>query len=460
MTTGFRSIPPVNELLADDRVAELVLRHSRGPVVDLIRRRLDVVRASIAGGQPVPDADSIVAAIERECEERWRPWPSRVINATGVILHTNLGRAPLSDDAVRAMERAAVSYGDLEYDLASGKRGSRQEHISRLVCEATGAEAAMVVNNNASAVMLGLAALATDREVIISRGEAVEIGGGFRIPDVLKQSGANLVEVGTTNRTYARDYEAAITDRTGAILAVHASNFKVVGFTHSPTIEELVEVGRRRGVPVLHDLGSGCLLPTARYGLAPEPMPQDSMRAGVDLGFFSGDKLLGGPQAGMVIGSRESVTVASRHPLARAMRIDKINMAALAATLLHYIRGEAETAVPVWKMISMPSEAIKQKATLWADAAGGGAAAVEAASAIGGGSLPGETLRTWAVSLPTKQAEHGAEGVALRLRQSTPPVIARIEEDRVLIDPRTVLSEDEPALLDALKRAVGARDGE
>jgi L-seryl-tRNA(Ser) seleniumtransferase len=460
MTTGFRSIPPVNELLADKRVEQLVEVHSRDAVVDLIREQLDDVRAAISNGDAAPGIDDIIAQIARKCEERWRPWPSRVINATGVILHTNLGRAPLSDDAVRAMERAAISYGDLEYDLSTGKRGSRHEHVSRLVCEATGAEAAMVVNNNAAAVMLGLAALAAGREVIVSRGEAVEIGGGFRIPDVLKQSGAELVEVGTTNRTYARDYETAITERTGAILAVHASNFKVMGFTHAPTIAELVDVGRRKDVPVLHDLGSGCLLPTEPYGLAPEPMPQDAVRAGVDLGFFSGDKLLGGPQAGIIIGSLESVAVVARHPLARAMRIDKINMAALAATLLHYIRGEAETAVPIWKMISATDDAIKQMASDWAESAGGEATVMESRSAIGGGSLPGETLPTWVVSLPTHRAPHGAEGVARALRESTPPVIARIEDDKVLVDPRTVLPDDEPALLEAMKRAVEIGGGE
>ena len=236
------------------------------------------------------------------------------------------------------MRRTAEGYSDLELDLETGRRGSRQAHISDLVAQATGAEAALVSNNNASAVMLGLAAIASGREVVVSRGEAVEIGGGFRVPDVLRQSGASLVEVGTTNRTYGRDYESAITERTGALLAVHASNFRVMGFTHAPEIRELVEIGEQRGVPVLHDLGSGCLLDSAQFGLMHEPMPQESVGAGVGLSFFSGDKLLGGPQAGIIAGRRELVDVVARHPLARAMRIDKLSMAALAATLLHYIK--------------------------------------------------------------------------------------------------------------------------
>ena len=370
MAMGFRAIPAVNSLLADEKIISLIERHSREAVLDLIREYLDEIRSEVGTGGPAPDLSELVSAIERKSEDRWRPWPARVINATGVILHTNLGRAPLSADAMHAMRRAASGYSDLELDLKSGTRGSRQSHISQLVCQATGAQSAMVVNNNASAVLLALAALASGKEVIVSRGEAVEIGGGFRIPDVLRQSGATLVEVGTTNRTYARDFETAINERTGAILSVHASNFRVTGFTHSPTLAELVEVGRGHGVPVLHDLGSGCLLDTSQFGLAPEPMPQESVRAGVSLGFFSGDKLLGGPQAGIIIGTREAVDVVSRHPLARAVRIDKISMAALAATLLHYVRGEALSEVPVWRMIAATELDLKSRASEWAGAHG------------------------------------------------------------------------------------------
>ncbi len=339
-------------------------------------------------------------------------------------------------------------------DLESGRRGSRQAHISRLVCEVTGAEAAMVVNNNASAVMLGLAAIAVGKEVIVSRGEAVEIGGGFRIPDVLKQSGAKLVEVGTTNRTYARDFEAAITDYTGAILSVHASNFKVVGFTNAPELSELVAVGARREVPVLHDLGSGCLFDTTAYGLAYEPRPQDSVEAGVGLGFFSGDKLLGGPQAGIIIGKKDLVDILARHPLARAVRIDKLSMAALAATLLHYIREEALEKVPVWRMMAMTSGEIRARADRWQGCLGEVAAVVEALSAIGGGSLPGESLPSWCVAVDCAERTGGADGLAKRLRSGDTPVIARIEDERVLLDPRTVLPDEEDLLLSMVKQAL------
>ena len=454
MAMSFRAIPAVNSVLADEKIVSLIGRHSREAVLDLIRESLDEIRSEMGTGVPAPDLSELVSAIERKSEDRWRPWPTRVINATGVILHTNLGRAPLSSEAVRATQRAASGYSDLELDLESGTRGSRQSHISRLVCQVTGAQAAIVVNNNASAVLLALAALASGKEVIVSRGEAVEIGGGFRIPDVLRQSGATLVEVGSTNRTYSRDFETAINERTGAILSVHASNFRVTGFTHSPTLTELVDVGRRHGVPVLHDLGSGCLLDTADFGLAPEPTPQESVSAGVTLGFFSGDKLLGGPQAGIIVGTREAVDTVSRHPLARAVRIDKISMAALAATLLHYVRGEAVSEVPVWRMIAATETDLKSRASPWAAAAGGGAEVTQGESTIGGGSLPGETLPSWIVSVTGAGVPGGVEGIARSLRDSAPPVLARIEEDRVLIDPRTVLPEEGSELVQALQAAT------
>ena len=448
MTSGFRAIPPVNRILEDDAIVELIEAHSRDAVLDLIRQNLDEIRASVSRGAEPPDLSSLVAEVEKRSQKRWRAWPERVINATGVILHTNLGRAPLSDDSIQAMQKAASGYSDLEMDLDTGKRGSRQAHISELMSQVTGAEAAMVVNNNASAIMLGLAALATGKEVIVSRGEAVEIGGGFRIPDVLRQSGATLVEVGTTNRTYARDFDAAITENTGAILSVHASNFKVMGFTNAPTLEELVEVGERRGVPVLHDLGSGCLLDTAPYGLAPEPMPQQSVAAGVELGFFSGDKLLGGPQAGIIVGKKDAIATVSRHPLARAIRIDKMSMAALAATVLHYIRDEATSKVPIWRMISATEDDLRLRAENWASVAPS-AAVTPSRSAIGGGSLPGETLPTWVVRIPSSEPG-AAEKLVQQLRDNKPPIVARIEDDAVLLDPRTILPDDEDDVRNAL----------
>ena len=451
LSEALRSLPSVDRLMSDERVLRLAESGSRDAVVDLVRSEVARSREAVKSGEPPPSLEDLAAAIGERAASEWRNRPVPVINATGVILHTNLGRAPLSEEAIRAVRRAAESYSDLELDLETGRRGSRQAHLSQLVCRLTGAGAAMAVNNNASAVMLGLAAVAAGKQVIVSRGEAVEIGGGFRIPDVLRQSGAELVEVGTTNRTYAHDYEAAITGSTGAILAVHASNFKVSGFTHSPDLSELVEVGRKHGVPVLHDLGSGCLLDTTKYGLAHEPMPQTSIAAGASLAFVSGDKLLGGPQAGIIAGTEEMVGLVSRHPLARAVRIDKLSMAALSATLLHYVRGEAERRVPIWRMVSASQGDIASRVEAWSSDVGGRVRAGQ--STIGGGSLPGETLPTTVLALDGK-APGGADALAGRLRRASPPVIGRIEDDEVLLDPRTVLPEQDDDLVRGVRAAL------
>ena len=348
------------------------------------------------------------------------------------------------------MHDAASGYSDLEFDLHRGQRGSRQAHVNSLAAQVSGAEAALVVNNNASAVMLGLAALARGKEVIVSRGEAVEIGGGFRIPGVLAQSGARLVEVGATNRTYLSDYESAIGDETGAILKVHASNFRITGFTHEATIDELAALGRERDLPVLHDLGSGCLLDATQFGLAYEPTVQDSIDAGCGLSFFSGDKLLGGPQAGIIAGDRELVRRLSEHPLARAVRIDKLSLAALAATLLHYLKGEAVKEIPVWRMIAASESHLKERAEALRTAIGDAASIAPGRSAIGGGSLPGETLPTWLVAL-----EGNPDAMADALRQADPPVVARIEDGKLVLDPRTIMAEEEDALVKTVRLAVG-----
>ena len=456
MKSPFKSLPSVEKVLSDNRVETLVQRYSRQVVVDLVRSEIDTARQTILDGYAAPDFDRLVQAIEESAETNWREWPVHVINATGVILHTNLGRAPLSREATDAARRAALGYSDLELDLDTGRRGSRQAHISNLMAEVTGAEAAIVVNNNASALLLGLAALASGKEVIVSRGEAVEIGGGFRVPDVLRQSGATLIEVGTTNRTYARDFEEAITENTGAILAVHASNFRITGFTHAPELSELVELGARHSVVVLHDLGSGCLLDTTAYGLAHEPMAQESIQAGVGLGFFSGDKLLGGPQAGIIAGKRQLIDIVARHPLARAVRIDKMSMAALAATVLHYIKGEAEEKVPIWRMIAMPEGEVASTAERWQAKLGGQASVESAMSTIGGGSLPGETIGSWVVVIDCRNRPGGAEALAGALRHGDTPVIGRIEDERVLLDPRTVLPEEEESLLAVVMDAIRA----
>ena len=456
MSTGYRSIPSVEKLLSDSRVKELIDVYSREPLVYLVRRSLEQVRQEIAEGKSSPSFDEMVDSIASQAASLWRPKPIPLINATGVVLHTNLGRSPLSDEAVEAMLQAARGYTNLELDLGNGARGSRQSHVESLLCQITGAEAALVVNNNASAVLLGLSAIANGKEVIVSRGEAVEIGGGFRIPDVLRQSGAALVEVGTTNRTYLADYETAITQDTAAMLKVHTSNFRVIGFTHEATVEELAALGADRGIPVLHDQGSGCLLDTTRFGLAREPMVQDSIAAGADLVFFSGDKLLGGPQAGIVAGKRELVSRLARHPLARAVRIDKLSLAALTATLLHYLKGESLEKVPIWRMISTPVDALEERARSWQKSVGDTAQVVQGLSAIGGGSLPGESIPTWLLSIGAQSTTEGAQGLAQRLREADTPVIARIEDDRVLLDPRTVLPTEEDALLASLKSTLGA----
>ncbi len=454
MTSRFREIPSVNQVLQQREVSDLISEYSHNSIVELVRDELAAARQSVASGEEPPGLDSISNSVTKRAASRWKSWPETVINATGVILHTNLGRAPLSDESIEAASVAASGYSDLEFDLESGRRGSRQAHISRLVCQATGAEAALVVNNNASAVMLGLAAIAAGKEVIVSRGEAVEIGGGFRIPDVLQQSGATLVEVGTTNRTYARDFEAAINENTGAILSVHASNFRVMGFTHAPTTAELVDVGDRNGVPVLHDLGSGCLLDTRPYGLAWEPRPQESVRAGVALGFFSGDKLLGGPQAGIIVGRREYVDIVSAHPLARAVRIDKMSMASLSATMLHYIRDDPTENVPIWRMISAPLDELRARASDWKGSAGDCAEIVGSRAAIGGGSLPGETIESVALQIDCGLTGQSAESVLTRLRRNDQPIIGRIEDDHVLLDTRTVLPGQDAAVSSALQSLI------
>ncbi len=450
----FRSLPSVDRVLADARVKAMVEEYSHEAVVGLVRGCLEEARASMADGKPAPALDALVETIRTRAASKWQAGPTPLINATGVIIHTNLGRAPLSIEALAAVERAAKGYSNLEFDLESGERGSRQAHVEHLLCQLTGAQAAIAVNNNASAVMLGLSALAKDRDVIVSRGEAVEIGGGFRIPDVLRQSGARLVEVGTTNRTYVADYEAAIAKDTGALLRVHSSNFKVMGFTHSPEMAEMAELARKGNMPLLHDVGSGCLLDTAAFGLAHEPTPQESVAAGVDLVFFSGDKLLGGPQAGIVVGKQKYIAVLKKHPLARAVRIDKLTLAALTATLLHYIKNEATEKVPVWQMVSMPLPQIKRRAAAWARALGEVASVIDGESTIGGGSLPGETLPTKLLAIDVSSLPGGGDGLASRLRRGNPPIVARIEKDRLVLDPRTVPPQEDRAVLEGVKKAL------
>jgi L-seryl-tRNA(Ser) seleniumtransferase len=439
-TLSPRDLPSVDRLLRDPLLESLPRELARQAARDVLD---EARRATRNGGWTfgIEDLPGLVAQRVREASQpRLRP----VLNASGVVIHTNLGRAPLSRAALEAAHDAAQGYSNLEYDLDQGERGSRHNLVTDLLKRLTGAEDALVANNNAAAVLLILSALGQGREAIISRGQLVEIGGGFRIPDVMRQSGVSLVEVGTTNRTYAADFEAAIGDRTALLLRVHASNFLQLGFIHQPSLEELVEVGTRHELAVVDDLGSGSLLDTARFGLAREPMVQSSVAAGMTLVAFSGDKLLGGPQAGIIVGRAAEVARLRRHPLMRAIRPDKLTLAALGATLVHYLRGEAEREVPVWRMISTPPDALEQRALHLAEQLG--ATAVESRSAIGGGSLPGQTQPSWAVALQADSPDR----LAATLRRADPPVISRIEGDRVLLDLRAILPEQDAVLAAAV----------
>ncbi len=451
---AFRSLPAVSDVLAQPPVAALLADgYPQGVLTTSVRERIADARAAVAQGAASPTAEEVAREVAEAMKSSEAGWPAPVLNATGVILHTNLGRAPLSEESIHAAAVASEGYSTLELELDDGKRGSRYGAVARLLRQLTGAEDAVAVNNNAGAMLLGLAALAAGREVIVSRGEASEIGGGFRIPDVLAQSGARLVEVGTVNRTYAADYERAITEQTAALLVVHRSNFRVVGFTHEPSLEDVAGVGAAHGVPLLHDLGSGALLDTARFGIGHETMPQESLAAGADVVFFSGDKLLGGPQAGLAAGRAGLVASLRAHPLARALRADKLTLAALHRTLLHYVRGEAMEKVPVWRMIAATEEALGIRAQAIAQGVGASATVVEGASRLGGGSLPSDELPTRLVCIDPSTTG-GPDELARRLRAGSPAVVGRIEGDRVLLDPRTVPPEQDAELIAAVSAAL------
>jgi L-seryl-tRNA(Ser) seleniumtransferase len=356
------------------------------------------------------------------------------------------------------VQEVAIGYSNLEYDLEAGERGSRHTHINALLQELTGAEAALVTNNNAAAVLLALSTLAAGREVIISRGQLVEIGGGFRIPDVMRQSGCHLIEVGTTNRTRLSDYETALSERTALLLSVHPSNFQITGFTESTPVSALAQLAHTHNLLVMDDLGSGCLLPSERYGLAHEPMPQESLAAGADVVCFSGDKLLGGPQAGILLGKSSVIARIAKHPLMRAVRIDKMTLAALEATLRHYQRSEAETHIPIWRMISTPPPKIAARATRWATKLQNQnipARTQRGQSTIGGGSLPGETLPTTLLALDAARIPFSLDELAKRLRLRRTPIVVRIQKDTLLLDPRTVLEEQDEEVVRALIEAFG-----
>lgn len=449
--TNLRNLPSIDTLLQTETAAHLIARFGRPLTLDAFRSVLTEIRTRL---KTSGDVDSVSPElILAQAEFKLTTWVHStlipVINASGVILHTNLGRAPLSDATIRAMDAVSRGYSNLEFDLETGKRGSRLIHAESLLQKLTGAQAALIVNNNASAVLLILSALANKKRVIIARSQLVEIGGGFRVPDVMKQSGAKLVEVGTTNKVHISDYEEALAESAGLVMRAHRSNFKLIGFTEEPELKEIVKTAHQFNVPVIDDLGSGALYDTAKYGLVHEPTVGESMEAGVDIVCFSGDKLLGGPQAGIIIGKKVLIDKIKKHPLARAVRADKACLAGLSATLTHYLVDEAEREIPVVKMMSLTLKQLKGRAESWKNELGQGEV-VSGESTVGGGSLPSESLPTFLLALNVKSPDK----LLKKLREQNPPIIARTENDSVLLDPRTVLPEQEGALLVGLKNAM------
>jgi len=465
----FSVIPSIEQLRQRAAVRALEARFGAEATVGALRAAAAEARRALASGAGAEVVEGIEQATATQLAAAFRPSLAPVINATGVVLHTNLGRAPLAAVAIERVADVARGYSSLEYDVDRGARGRRDVHAEVLICRLTGAEAAVVVNNNAAATMIVLAALASGREVIVSRGELVEIGGGFRVPDVMAQSGATLREVGTTNKTRAADYAAAITEKTALILRVHPSNFTIQGFTERPVLAELVAIGKKFNLPVAEDLGSGNVSDTGSdRGSDPgsdtvsytgsdtvsDPTVAATIAAGVDACCFSGDKLLGGPQAGIIVGRRAQIDRIRKHPLMRALRVDKMTYAALEATLAEYVAGRAQTTVPVQRMLTMTAAEIRARADAVANAIRGNhgwrADVVKGASAIGGGSAPGVELPTWLVAI--EKAGTTPDGLEVALRRQTPPIIARIERDRVLLDLRTVLPEQDSTLLACLAR--------
>ena len=438
----YRKLASVDELLRDERVAELVKSHPRKVVVDGLREALDAAREQITSGARAPERASLVDAAAEIIRKRETMSLRGAVNATGVIIHTGLGRAVLCDRAVRAVVEAAGGHSTLEVDVATGKRGSRQDHVTGLLCELTGAESALVVNNNAGAVFVGINTLARGREVIISRGQLVEIGGSFRLPDIIERAGARLVEVGTTNRTRIADYDGALTADTALILRCHPSNFKLTGFVEDTPLEELVALGREMGIPVMDDLGSGALIDLSQFALEPEPTAQQSVSAGADLVCFSGDKLLGASQAGILIGGAEVIDECRSNPLARALRVDKLTLAALEATLRVYREGDPASEIPVIAAIARPLSEIDSQAAKLArkinslHIEGLRATVTPVESQTGGGSLPGQNLESRALTLKSERLS--AEDLSERFRGNEPPIFGRIVKDAFVLDMRTV----------------------
>ena len=457
----YRNLPAVNDLLAAARLAPLTERYGRDAVVIAVRAELDDSRARLKKGRPL-DGECALDAVADRVSDRLarthRPKLVEVINATGIVLHTNLGRAPIAEAAAMAASRAAAGYLNLELDLGSGKRSSRQVAIRDWVCRLTGAESATAVNNNAAATVIVLRAIAQGKEVILSRGQLIEIGGSFRIPDIMAVSGAVLREVGTTNITRIADYERAITPNTGALLQIHTSNYRISGFTESVALADLVALGKKHGIPVIDDTGSGALIDFARFGFAGEPVTRQSIEAGADLVLFSGDKLLGGPQAGIIAGKKEWIAKIEKDPLMRAFRLDKMTLAALEATLRIYLdESRALAEIPVLRMLGIPLEGLRTRAEKLAVRLSSRSSEIDArpredVAFVGGGSLPDQAMKTWVVEV--RVAGLGEEALSQRLRTGSPAVMARLRDGALVLDVRTVFEHQEGVLVERIGSAV------
>ncbi len=460
--SNLSKLPGVDRVIASKQLESLRVRLSADHLTACVRQSVDRVRQNILDGHP-PESDDLMAVVLAEvvslADDLLQPALRRVVNATGVILHTNMGRAPLSRSAVDRIVSIASGYTNLEIDLVSGNRGARADLVEDLICRLTGAEAAIVVNNNAAAVLLGLNTLAQGKEAVVSRGQLVEIGGSFRIPDIMERSGATMVEVGTTNRTHARDFESAITDQTGLLLAVHPSNYQVVGFTADVELKVLVDIGHNRGVPVLHDLGAGCLVDTRTMGLSYEPLVSDSVLAGADVVTFSGDKILGGPQCGILVGTAEAISLIGKNPLMRALRCDKLIYAALEATLQLFLDRESlEQNHPVIRMLMEQIESVRARAEQLVEQIGeidGDISVVDSDGQVGSGSLPIEKVASMAVRIRPRRCS--VDDLARRLRTGPLPVIGYTRDQALHLDVRTVSPDDIPAVSEAIRNVLGGK---
>jgi len=455
LMSELQKLPSLDVLLQDKRSDSMIRRYGRKLMTNAIRASLESFRETVKKGASSPDHNSIFEHAESLINARLKPSLVPVINASGIILHTNLGRAPLSEETITAMQMVSSSYSTLEFDLTEGKRGKRSMHAEELLKLLTGAESALLVNNNAAAVLLVLSALANRKKAIIANSQLIEIGGGFRIPDVMRQSGAKLVAVGTTNRVYLSDYKEAIDDQVSLVLTAHHSNFKIIGFTSEPELSDLVSLCHNAGLPLVCDIGSGALLDTSVNGLAHEPTIQEAVDAGADIICFSGDKLLGGPQAGIIIGKKELIDKVKAHPLARVVRADKVCLAGTAATLTHYLKGEALEKIPIWRMISREIRDLKKQASNWQKALKTGEV-ISGNSMVGGGSLPGESQPTFLLAIKVKNPDNFMK----KLRGLPVPVIARIENDQIMFDPRTVLPSQEKNLIEELNSLLFSKSTE